>query len=483
MSMEPRIDAFLNTPIVRHYLTEYEAYLDSALDHCDADGLPSWFSERLFEFVGQVGNLVAAVEHVRYRLGCEDPARRWAAWEARDLARELSKRLSEGSYRPTPPKKRKIPKATADQYRVLHVPAVNDRYVGRAVHQIIRPLLLGHPKTRVRRRPGVQALLATLEASELRQHPYCVTQDFCDAFDAVPLSPLQQILCDRLRNRQVCTLAMSLVKTKSKSRRGIIQGCSLSPIFLDLYCDARLHAKWNRPELILRYVDDLVIPCRTAQDAEAAHKRLAELSTSAGMRLKYEREDAIVDLRCRPVRWLGFDIRLGEQGLEYHLPWLPLNRKDTYQVPPRIRESFSSLRAYHVDAWQVVDSVVDGWLATMAPAFPTSDVARVHALFASAAADAGFEICSASHSATTGKQNPRNGATTQKALQQTGPPRPCPTCWMTIVQRMWRRPSGNRRFRTRETKKNARDKRALGGLYISGMMQPPSHAAARSALL
>ena len=54
---------------------------------------------------------------------------------------KLGKALRDGTYRPGPDRKRKVPKNTGSGYRTIRLQNIVDRVVARAVLQIIQPLV------------------------------------------------------------------------------------------------------------------------------------------------------------------------------------------------------------------------------------------------------------------------------------------------------------------------------------------------------
>ncbi len=79
-------------------------------------------------------------------------------------------------------------------------------------------------------------------------------------------------------------------RANGRAGQGIAQGAPLSTIFLGrVYLDAQLDRRGRNqtgnPPLI-RWVDDLLILCRTRKEAEAAYQRLQAILQPTGMRLK-----------------------------------------------------------------------------------------------------------------------------------------------------------------------------------------------------
>jgi hypothetical protein len=88
---------------------------------------------------------------------------------------------------------------------------------------------------------------------------------------------------------------------------------------LNLFLDHVLDQRWVKLELnvpLLRYIDDLLLPCTCRQHAKFAYHELEKLLHGTGMLLKGDAKSDIRTLteKC-PVNWLGFRIAKTPSGL------------------------------------------------------------------------------------------------------------------------------------------------------------------------
>ncbi len=364
---------------------------------------PVQFADCLFDHFSDHRNFCAASMHVQARLCPSAPEADLALWEKRDTARILVRELKSNTYRTSKRETVTIPKGYGKPgYRKIEVSPPRDRIVARALTQIIRPILERNVEKHAFARRGGGAFRAFAELERLQpqqNYPVWIVQDFKNAFDRVP-SAVFNLLRQNIRNDQLCQLIEELAKRSGN--RGIIQGCSLSPQLLELWLNRSLHKLWDDASApLLRYVDDVIVLCRDQSHAKQVHDRLDELSKSAGMTLKYPRDEAIVDLRREHVQWLGYELRLGSR-LEFRVPWRPAADATGPMMPnPHLTDCFVRLRERYADAWTRVEQVVNGLIASISLAFPYSHVPAIYGQVQNAADQAGLEIrpCNDFHAA------------------------------------------------------------------------------------
>jgi len=193
-----------------------------------------------------------------------------------------------------------------------------------------------------------------------------VCEDIRDAFLHAPLRRLLQVVKKRLVDDRLVGLIGRV--TANASTPGLRQGAPLSPLLLNSCLDAALDRPWRKrhPGVpMLRVADDVLLLCRSTQEAEQAHATLASLLKSAGFSVKFGFDEATRDLGAQgEADWLGFLIGRGEQGLTF---------TPGQKAWKRLEEKLA--RAHEgPDAPLRADATVRGWLSQAGPCRPHVDL-------------------------------------------------------------------------------------------------------------
>jgi ribonuclease HI/retron-type reverse transcriptase len=324
-----------------------------------------------WDYLSEVGGRATGVDGV----GFDDLSTHevWA-W-----ARAVSKAIRKGTYRPAADRTVQIPKASGNGTRTLTIPTVFDRVVQRGVVQAVQPYLdplfapgcLGF-------RPGKGAPQALARAGRLAGDGgrwVWITEDIRDAFNQVPQNRLLDILRKHIPDDGMMGLLAAVVKTGTG--RGLRQGGSLSPLLLNVYLDWFLDRKWRsrRPDLpLIRVADDLLVLCRSRDQAHEAYADLKELLRAAAMPLKGTPAAAIWDLdKGQKAAWLGYLLRKGD-ALE-----ATIAEKAWKTLSARLSETHAE-----PDSARLAPAVIRGWLGYLGPTYRQEDrdevIARVRSL-------------------------------------------------------------------------------------------------------
>jgi hypothetical protein len=243
------------------------------------------------------------------------------------LAGCLARVLRDGSYRPGPVSKVEIAKPSGG-FRTLSVPTVIDRIAQTAILQVIQPYLdpMFLPTT-IGGRPGMSTAHALVVAGHLAavaDRWVAVTADLRKAFDNVPHDRLLAVVRDRLGDTVVTELISTIIRAGGTDGVGIGQGSPLSPLLLNLLLDAVLDRPWRETVLdvpLIRWIDDVLLLCRTRHDAESSLRELLRMLDEAKTPLKSDPPPTIRDLRRgKSVVWLGYELHERNGRLEASVP-------------------------------------------------------------------------------------------------------------------------------------------------------------------
>jgi ribonuclease HI/retron-type reverse transcriptase len=309
-----------------------------------------------------------------------------AKHERWDLCHQLHDLLQDGTYVPDDVWRKQIPKSSGDGTRPLEIASQEDLVVQRAIVQVIQPYL--DPLFDVRShgyrpRHSREQALAMAEYITHRENRYVwLAEDLRDAFTTVP----QRRLLDILRHHGLPDSLVDLIhRAIGQRRRGIPQGGCLSPLLLNVYLNWMLDRPWRRlhPDIpLIRVADDLLILCRSSEEAQVAYDDLARLVRQIGMLLKGTPEKAIVDLNCgRHVNWLGYRITKDGSRIVAHIrsrAWNNLSGK----LALAHHKPQSPLRAYQT---------VLGWVDQQGPSYSQAEAPRAYARVISLAHQQAFD--------------------------------------------------------------------------------------------
>ena len=212
-----------------------------------------------------------------------EAAKRFAE-TARARLEAIAEQLNDTTYEPSALFMVKIPKGDNDT-RELHIPAVRDRIVERAITQTLAPILdpMMHPLSFAFRK-GLGVVDATRAIVELREdgNKWALRADVEDCFDSLNRERLLHMLAAKLGgDDDLINLVDTLLdrprtdgRKLKRSAKGAPQGGPLSPLLCNLYLDTIDRAMSRAGFAMVRYADDMVVCVSTEQEAEAAERAL-----------------------------------------------------------------------------------------------------------------------------------------------------------------------------------------------------------------
>ena len=295
---------------------------------------------------------VRALQHALYRAAKADPGRRfhtlrdkvyrrdvlWRGWVAvrtnngapgidkttldqieqeygiDRLLDELAAELREGTYRPLPMRRVWIDKPGTSEQRPLSIPAVRDRVVQAALKIVLEPIFeadFAPCSFGFRPKRGQHDALQVLIDESWRGRRWVVETDIANCFSAIPHKKLMQAIEERISDGAVLKLLRAMLRAGVMSeggvRREVIgtpQGGVISPLMCNIYLH-RIDRVWQVREhgVLVRFADDLVVMCKTREQAEAALTQLRTVLAELGLQPK----EAKTRIVCLQVGGAGFD--------------------------------------------------------------------------------------------------------------------------------------------------------------------------------
>ena len=278
-----------------------------------------WF--RLFDKVFAERNLLTAfqqvaakkgapgVDHVTVQeFGRQNPESLW----------QLSDSLKAGTYQPQAIRRVHIPKPGTKDMRPLGIPTVRDRIVQAAIVNVIEPIFeRDFAEHSYGFRPGRSCKDALRRVDGLLKAGYThvVDADLKGYFDSIPHDRLMTRLQEKIADGRVLSLIESFLKAGIQEgvsewtpEAGAPQGAVLSPLLSNVYLDPLDHLLAQSGFEMVRYADDFVILCRTAEDAGRALELVMQWVADNGLTL-HPTKTRLVDARSEGFDFLGYHFR------------------------------------------------------------------------------------------------------------------------------------------------------------------------------
>jgi RNA-directed DNA polymerase len=328
-----------------------------------------WF--RLFDKVFAERNLVAALQQVAENNGSpgvDHVTVREFNRRLPDSLWEVSDQIKAGTYQPQAIRRVNIPKPGSRETRPLGIPTVRDRVVQAAVVNVIEPIFeRDFAPQSYGFRPGRGCQDALRRVDELLQagHTHVVDADLKGYFDSIPHDRLMDRLKEKIADGQVLSLIERFLKASIMDgasqwtpESGAPQGAVLSPLLSNVYLDPLDHLMAREGFQMVRYADDFVILCRSADEAQRALSLVAVWVAENGLTL-HPTKTRTVDATTDGFDFLGYHFYGTDEGIRHRVREKSVRKlKDTLRSKTP-RKSGKSLECIIAE----VNRVLRGWFA------------------------------------------------------------------------------------------------------------------------
>jgi len=235
-----------------------------------------------------------------------------------NLTKNISKledHLRKGTYQVQGIRRVHIPKPGTHETRPLGIPTVRDRVVQAALRHVIEPILerqFAEHSYGFRPNRGCKDALMRVDGLLKKGYRFTVDVDLKSYFDTIPHDRLMDELRKLISDNRVLGLVEKFLKAKIEDgleswtpENGAPQGAVLSPLLSNLYLNELDHLMASAGYEMTRYADDLVIQCRTLEEAQAALEKVREWVSKKGLTL-HPTKTKIVDVDTDGFDFLGY---------------------------------------------------------------------------------------------------------------------------------------------------------------------------------
>lgn len=278
---------------------------------------------QLIDKIYDMGNLKDAWKQVKSNKGCAGVDKQSIQdfqRQSEQYLREIQRAVRNGTYKATPVLRTFIPKRDG-RLRPLGIPTVKDRVLQQATKNVIETIFeMKFLCCSYGYRPDKSAHQAVEQIRKyIRQgYTWVIDADVERFFDSVDHTLMMSFVAEEISDGKVLGLIESWLTAGvmnkgeiKETMKGTPQGGVISPLLANIYLHEldKQVTKLDGVRLV-RYADDMVILCKTQEEAEGTLKQVEEIL--AGLKLRLNKEKTkIVNVNKESFGFLGFKFKRG----------------------------------------------------------------------------------------------------------------------------------------------------------------------------
>ena len=330
-----------------------------------------WKRETLLEASSKVlrnkGN--PGVDHVTCTM--------FKANEATELEK-IEQGLKAGTYKPQRIKRVEIPKPGSREKRPLGIPTVRDRVVQAALKNVIEPIFENEfldCSYGFRPKRGQKDALREVERLLLAGYCHVVDVDIRKFFDTIDHTILMTAIKQKIADGKVLELIESFLRAEVLAEEikvpdeGTPQGGIISPLLANIYLHPLDKQLTGAGYKMVRYADDMVIMCKTQDEAISGKELLIKILKQLKLELNEEKTH-IVDFHQGyvSVEFLGYRFYRNKEGKIRRL----VSVKSEKKFKDNIRARTSRMSGISLELTIVrINSYLKGWMSYFKNCSPT----------------------------------------------------------------------------------------------------------------
>ncbi|WP_152380384.1 group II intron reverse transcriptase/maturase [Paenibacillus brasilensis] len=293
---------------------------------------------------------------------------------------ELLGSIRDGKYKPSPVRRKNIPKPDGSGVRKLGIPTVVDRIIQQAIAQQLQPLfepLFSEGSYGYRPRRSAQQAIRKVKTYAEQGYSHAVEIDLSKYFDTLNHELLMNLLRKQIQDKRVTGLIKKYLKSgvmengiRRKTEEGSPQGGPLSPLLANIYLNEFDQEMQSRGVRFIRYADDIVV---LAKSKRAATRLLKSSRTYLENKLKLQmnaQKSKVVSAVARKhFKFLGFALGKNRNGM-----YIRVHPQSLTKAKRKLKELTS--RSQGRNARQVMENVkvyIRGWIGY----FYAADMKRI----------------------------------------------------------------------------------------------------------
>ncbi|MGG1618864.1 group II intron reverse transcriptase/maturase [Paenibacillus sp. NRS-1782] len=293
---------------------------------------------------------------------------------------ELLQNIREGKYKPSPVRRKEIPKPDGSGVRKLGIPTVVDRIIQQAIAQQLQPLfepLFSDGSYGYRPGRSAQQAIRKVKAYAEQGYGHAVEIDLSKYFDTLNHELLMNLLRKAIQDKRVTDLIKKYLKSgvmengiRRKTEEGSPQGGPLSPLLANIYLNEFDQEMKSRGVTVIRYADDIVV---LAKSKRAATRLLescgAYLENRLKLKMNAQKSKVVSVVAQKHFKFLGFALGKNGRGV-----YIRVHRQSLAKAKRKLKELTS--RSQGRNARQVMENVkvyIRGWIGY----FYVADMKRI----------------------------------------------------------------------------------------------------------
>ena len=281
---------------------------------------------------------------------------------------ELLQSIREGSYKPSPVRRKEIPKSDGG-VRKLGIPTVIDRVIQQGIAQKLQPIfepIFSEGSYGYRPKRSAQQAIQKVKSYAKQGYGHAVEIDLSKYFDTLNHELLLNLLRKKFQDNRVIELIKKYLKSGvmengvfSKTEEGSPQGGPLSPLLANIYLNEFDKEMEGRGVKIVRYADDIVVLAKSKRAAVRLMKTCSRyLEDRLKLRVNVQKSKVVSVFAIKHFKFLGFCLGKNGKGI-----YIRAHRESLAKAKRKLKELTRRNQGRNVRmVMENVKRYIRGWL-------------------------------------------------------------------------------------------------------------------------